>query len=188
MAVVLLVGPPGAGKGTQAEKISEKYGWKWLSTGAMLRDHIKQGTELGLKAKGFMDEGNLVPDQLLVDMLTHELETNKDNTTLLDGYPRNVAQAETLHSLGAIGEVKLALHLDVDASILGDRIAKRAESEGRSDDTPEKLKNRISIYEKETAPVISYYKEKGVYKVVDADATVDDVFKRVESTIENSAL
>ena len=115
-------------------------------------------------------------------------KTNKDNTTLLDGYPRNVAKAETLHSLGAIGEVKLALHLDVDASILGDRIAKRAESEGRSDDTPEKLKNRISIYEKETAPVISYYKEKGVYKVVDADATVDDVFKRVESTIENSAL
>lgn len=188
MAVVLLVGPPGAGKGTQAAKIKEKYGWKWLSTGDMLRGNIKDGTELGIKAKGFMDEGKLVPDQLLVDMLTHELESNKDCTTLLDGYPRNSTQAETLSSLGAIGEVKLALHLDVDASILGERIEKRAKEEGRSDDTPEKLKKRIEIYENDTAPVIEYYKAKNVYQVVDADADVDTVFARAVEVIEKASL
>ena len=188
MAVVLLVGPPGAGKGTQAARISEKYGWRWVSTGDVLRSNIKEGTELGKKAKGFMDEGNLVPDSLLVDMLKNELEANKDGMTLLDGYPRNHAQAETLASLGPIGEVKLALHLDVDASILESRILKRAEIEGRSDDTPEKLKNRIAIYEKDTAPIISYYKEKDVYKVVDADSDVDTVFTRIEAVVEQSSL
>ena len=188
MAVVLLVGPPGAGKGTQAARISDKYGWRWVSTGDVLRTNIKEGTELGIKAKEYMDEGNLVPDALLVDMLRNELEANKMGTTLLDGYPRNITQAETLASLGEIGEVKLALHLDVDASILGARIQKRAEEEGRSDDTPEKLKNRIAIYEKDTAPIIAHYKEKGVYKIVDADADVDTVFKRVEETIETTSL
>lgn len=188
MAVVLLVGPPGAGKGTQAEKISNKYGWNWLSTGAMLRDNIKRETELGLKAKGYMDQGNLVPDQLLVDMIVNELESNKNGVTLLDGYPRNVAQANTLESFGDLGKVSLALHLDVDASILGARIAKRAEMEGRSDDTPDKLKNRIEIYEKETAPIIEFYKGKGAYRAVDADADVDTVFSRVESVIKELGL
>lgn len=185
MAVILLVGPPGAGKGTQAEKLSSKFGWKWLSTGDMLRRNIKDATPLGQKAQRYMDNGDLVPDQLLVEMLTTELDNNKHETTLLDGYPRNVNQAETLSSLGDIGDVKLALHLDVDASILGSRIAKRASEEGRSDDTPEKLINRISIYEKDTAPIIEFYEQRGVYKKIDADADVDKVFTRLEKAIES---
>lgn len=188
MSVVLFLGPPGAGKGTQAEKISEKYGWKWLSTGAVLRENIKNATELGQKAKGYMDKGDLVPDKLLVEMLTRELESNRSGTTILDGYPRNVNQAETLSSLGDVGSVALALHLDVDKTILGQRIEHRAKQEGRSDDTPDKLKNRLDVYERETAPIISYYREKDVYAKVDADADVDTVFARVTDVLDKSGL
>lgn len=185
MSVILLVGPPGAGKGTQAARMSEKYGWRWVSTGDVLRSNIKGGSELGLKAKAYMDDGNLVPDSLLVDMLVNELEADKSGKTLLDGYPRNLAQAETLAGLGKIGEVEIVLHLDLDASILESRILKRAAEEGRSDDTPDKLKNRLRIYEKDTSPIIDFYKKRGVYRRINADSDVETVFSRITEAIDN---
>jgi len=188
MAIVILVGPPGAGKGTQAARLVEKYSWAWISTGDTLRKNIKEQTELGRKAKGYMDEGQLVPDELLVDMLKAELIRSQDKLTLLDGYPRNANQADTLASLGEIGKVVMALHLDVPSSILEDRISKRSAEEGRTDDTPEKLKTRLAIYEKETSPILNYYQKKSLYKRVDADATMDIVFERIRALLGGAKL
>ena len=188
MAIVILVGPPGAGKGTQAARLVEKFNWAWISTGDTLRKNIKDQTELGKKARGFMDQGHLVPDELLVDMLKAELSRSKEKLTLLDGYPRNANQAETLAALGEIGKVVMALHLDVPQSILEARISKRGAEEGRSDDTPEKLKTRLAIYEKETSPILSYYKARSLYKRVDADAAMDTVFDRITDRLSEANL
>jgi adenylate kinase len=188
MAIIILVGPPGAGKGTQAARLVEQYGFAWVSTGDTLRQNIKQNTLLGQKARSYMDAGKLVPDELLVDMLKAELSRHPSRLTLLDGYPRNAAQAETLSGLGEVGTVKLALHLDVPASILTSRISKRSVEEGRSDDTPEKLKIRLDVYEKETFPILNYYKNKNLYSRVDADASMEAVYSRIQDVLTKASL
>ena len=180
MAIVILVGPPGAGKGTQAARLVEKFGFAWVSTGDTLRKNIQDNTSLGVQARGFMNDGKLVPDHLLVDMLTAELKKSRDRLTLLDGYPRNTNQADTLVRLsGEIGTVVMALHLDVPCSILESRVTKRGAQEGRPDDTPEKLKTRLHVYETETAPILAYYQALNLYTRIDADADVDVVYSRV---------
>lgn len=180
MAIVILVGPPGAGKGTQAARLVEKFGFAWVSTGDTLRKNIRDNTDLGVKAQGFMNEGKLVPDNLLVDMLKSELKKSSSQLTLLDGYPRNTNQADTLARLsGEIGNVVLALHLDVPCSILESRVTKRGAVEGRPDDTPEKLKTRLNVYETETAPILSYYQGLNLYTRIDADADVEVVYGRI---------
>jgi adenylate kinase len=180
MAIVILVGPPGAGKGTQAARLVEKFGFAWVSTGDTLRKNIRDNTDLGVKAQGFMNEGKLVPDNLLVDMLKSELKKSSSRLTLLDGYPRNTNQADTLARLsGEIGNVVLALHLDVPCSILESRVTKRGAVEGRPDDTPEKLKTRLHVYETETAPILSYYQALNLYTRIDADADVEVVYGRI---------
>ena len=183
MTIVLLVGPPGAGKGTQAAKIVEKYGWNWLSTGEALRKHIKEGTDLGKKVQSIVDAGNLVSDDLLLEILSAELKPGKP--TLLDGYPRNIAQAKTLDARNDFGAVSMVLHFDVERAILQQRIEKRATEEGRADDTVEKLNKRLDIYENDTMPVIKHYEGCGNYHRIDADGKLDEVFSRVESVIEN---
>jgi adenylate kinase len=188
MAIIILVGPPGAGKGTQAARLVEQYGFAWVSTGDTLRQNIKENTPLGQKAKGFMDAGKLVPDDLLVDMLKAELNKHPKKLTLLDGYPRNAQQAETLASLGSLGEIKLAVHLDVPSAILTSRISKRSAEEGRSDDTPEKLKVRLEIYDKETFPILKYYKDKSLYVRIDADASMETVYGRIQEVLSKAKL
>lgn len=188
MAIIILVGPPGAGKGTQAARLVEQYGFAWVSTGDTLRQNIKSNTLLGQKARSYMDAGKLVPDELLVDMLKAELSHHPQKLTLLDGYPRNSVQAETLSGLGDLGAIKLALHLDVPASILTSRISKRSAEEGRSDDTPEKLKVRLDVYEKETFPILNYYKNKNLYARVDADASMETVYSRIQEVLTNASL
>lgn len=184
MTLVLLVGPPGAGKGTQAAKIVEKYSWNWLSTGEALRKHIKEGTELGKKVQAIVDAGNLVSDELLLKILDAELKSSSHQITLLDGYPRNLKQAKTLDAMPEFGKVDMVLHFDVDKDTLVERIRRRSEKEGRADDTVEKFAKRLDIYQNDTKPVLKHYDDKDKCITIDADASVDEVFGKVQKIIE----
>jgi len=188
MAIILLVGPPGAGKGTQSERLVKENGWKTLSTGEALRKHIREQTELGKKAKRFVDDGQLVPDDLILGMLLEELGSLGKSQVLLDGYPRNVTQAQTLETMPEHLRVKIALHLDINKDELMSRIAKRHEELGRSDDTPEKFAKRIEVYETQTKPVLDFYRQKGLYHQVDAGGSEKDVFARIQGVFQKQGL
>ena len=169
---IVILGAPGAGKGTQAKFIAEKFGIAHISTGDMLRSAIAKGTDLGKEAKGYMDRGELVPDTLVLGLIRERLqEADCKNGFLLDGFPRNVAQAKALDTL--LEELKLSLtHIldfDVPESVLLERILNRAkEGSGRSDDNEEVVKNRLKVYNEQTLPVSNYYKEKGNFITVPA--------------------
>jgi adenylate kinase len=179
MAIILFVGPPGAGKGTQAKKICEHYNWNWLSTGDALRAQIKEQSKIGLEAQKYMSEGHLVPDPILLKILAMSLDSKRHN--LLDGYPRNLNQA---HTLETVGEVIGCLHLDVAEEVLMGRIQKRATEEGRVDDTAEKFKVRMKIYRDETSPILAYYKSKGVYHAVDGAQDQHSVYNELIRKID----
>lgn len=145
---MIFIGPPGAGKGTQAAKIGETHGIAWISTGDMFREAIAEGTELGKEAKSYMEAGDLVPDEVVVGMaLARISQPDCEAGLLLDGFPRTVPQADALDT--ALGEdgIDLVLHLEVDEDELVDRLVKRAEQEGRTDDTPDTIRNRLAVYE-----------------------------------------
>ena len=169
---IVILGAPGAGKGTQAKFIAEKFNIAHISTGDMLRSAIAKGTELGKEAKGYMDRGELVPDTLVLGLIRERLqEADCKNGFLLDGFPRNVSQAKELNAL--LEELKLSLtHIldfDVPESVLLERILNRAkEGSGRSDDNEEVVKNRLKVYNEQTLPVSNYYKEKGNFITVPA--------------------
>lgn len=182
---LILFGPPGAGKGTQAEKIKSHFDIPHLSTGNIFRYNIKNETELGKKVKSILDAGELVPDETVVDLVVDELQKPEyDNGYVLDGFPRTVPQAEALDKFLAESNTAIdtLLMLSVPEKELINRILSRGE--GRSDDTPEKIKNRLSIYRKETEPVLNYYKEKGLVKEVDGVGTVDEIFKRIKKALK----
>lgn len=211
ISVVVLLGAPGAGKGTQATLLQKKLGVKKLSSGEALRAQVVAGTELGLKAKVFIDEGNLVPDDLLLDLIHAELVRLGDGVILLDGYPRNVAQAKSLNAIDGSSEVKAAIHIDIDESRLVDRLVNRIVCSGcgenyhrinkkpikadvcdschqllitRSDDQEDKIKTRMAVYRKETEPLIDFYKDVNRYVRVDGEGTSQDVLKRMEVALE----
>lgn len=180
MTNLILFGPPGAGKGTQAKIIEDARGLKQLSTGDMLRGEIAAGTELGLKAKSVMDSGALVSDEIVIAMIANRIEaTDCAKGFILDGFPRTVAQAEALDKmLGEKGKkLDVVIELSVDHAALLDRVKKRAaESETvRADDNEDALKKRLAVYVQQTAPVLPYYAAKGLLKTVDGMAPVDDV-------------
>lgn len=179
--VVLLMGPPGAGKGTQADKLAEGRNLHKLSTGDMLRGHVKRGTELGHKAKSVMDAGDLVPDDLIVSMVRSELEGQDEVRVLLDGFPRTPAQAKALDDLldELSAPIDAAVLLEVSEDELVRRLLQRAEEEGRSDDNEETIRNRMSVYHEQTAPLISYYDERGKLSRVDGIGTTEEVFARI---------
>lgn len=183
---LILFGPPGAGKGTQAKNIAEHYNIPHLSTGNIFRHNIKNETDLGRKVKSILDEGNLVPDEITVALVVDELtKPEYENGYILDGFPRTVPQAEALTAFLQSNESKIDsfITLQVPEQELVDRILSRAE--GRSDDTPEKVKNRLSVYKKETEPVLNYYKEKGVVQVIDGVGTVKEIFERIKSALNS---
>jgi len=176
---LILFGPPGAGKGTQAIKIAEKYGWVHVSTGDILRLEVSQGTPLGLKVKAVMETGILVSDELLIEIM--ESVFRKNNTAggfVLDGFPRTLNQAKELNRmLVKLGtNVSLVLSLDVDEEELVKRLLKRAQDQGRKDDTEEVIKNRLVQYHQHTKPLIEYYEVKNLLKNVTGIGSIEDIF------------
>ena len=184
---LVLLGPPGSGKGTQATRLKEKLGLAHISTGDMLRAEIAAGTELGKQAKSVMDAGNLVSDEILLGMLESRLsQADVAKGFILDGYPRNVAQANALDAvLAKIGQpLDAVVQLDVGTDLLVQRIAGRAAEQGRADDTPESVRNRLNVYNEQTAPVVDFYAARGTLERVDGVGELDEVEARIHKAIK----
>jgi adenylate kinase len=183
---LILFGPPGAGKGTQAVKIAAKFGWKHVSTGDILRAEVSQGTPLGLKVKAVMDAGHLVSDDLLIEIMESVYMKNIDSPGfVLDGFPRTQHQATELDTMLANHgyAVTRVLALEVDEDELVKRLLNRAMEQGRLDDTEEVIKNRLVQYHKHTKPLIDYYQEKGLYQEVYGVGTIDEIFGQLSDAI-----
>ena len=172
---VVLLGPPGAGKGTQAEKLAEKLEIPHISTGELFRSNIQEGTKLGLEAKRYLDAGDLVPseltNQLVDDRLNH---SDAANGFILDGYPRSVEQAKALHDM--LGRRGTDIDAVVEFRVSEDELLKRLKGRGRADDTEDVILNRMKVYRDETAPLLEYYSDE--LKTVDAVGELDEVFAR----------
>lgn len=184
---IVIMGAPGSGKGTQAALIVKELDLDHISTGDLLRAAVAAGTELGKKAKQVMDRGELVSDEIVLGLLEQRLlQENTRNGFILDGYPRNIAQAQALDGLlERIGQpVEEALQIDVDEEQVVTRIAKRAALEGRSDDTEETVRNRLRIYGEQTAPVVDFYAQKGILSRVLGDGSIEDVFQRIRGVLQ----
>ena len=179
---LVLLGAPGSGKGTQAEILKAELGVPHVSTGDLLRAAVKAGTPLGLKAKAVMDTGLLVSDDIVLAMLEDRVaQPDAAGGFILDGYPRNVAQCEALEILLArIGQpLEIAIKLDVPSELIVERIAGRAAAQGRKDDTPETVRERLRVYTEQTEPVANYFAQIGKLKVVDGVGELADVSRRI---------
>ncbi len=186
--VVLLMGPPGAGKGTQANLLAASRDLLKLSTGDMLRAHVKGGTELGTRAKRVMDEGGLVSDDIIIAMVKSELDRLDPIRVLLDGFPRTTVQAEALDELLADygAAIDAAIELRVDDQELVRRLLGRAQQEGRSDDNEATIRRRMAVYREQTEPLLDYYRRQGKVHDVDGVGTTEDVFERIEAALEGA--
>ena len=204
---IVLLGAPGAGKGTQAQRLVADYGVAHISTGDLLRAAVKAQSELGVAAKKYMDAGELVPDQLVIDLVKERLAADDaQKGFILDGFPRNTTQAVTLDTeLAAMGrELDGALLVDVPAEVIIDRLSSRCtcrdcgytagpdttvcpscagEMYQRDDDKPETIKNRLDVYEKNTSPLVEYYRGQGILKVVDGNRDIDLVYTDVKAEL-----
>lgn len=191
MLNIVLFGPPGAGKGTQSERLIEKYGLVHLSTGDVFRANIKGETELGKLAKSYMDAGQLVPDEVTINMLRSEVVKHEaPKGFIFDGFPRTNAQAlaldEFLASLQT--EISLMLALEVEENELKTRLLKRAEVSGRPDDAdPAVIEKRISVYNQETAPVKAFYQSQHKFVAIDGIGSIDDITSRLFTAIDQNA-
>jgi adenylate kinase len=185
---LILFGPPGSGKGTQSEKLIEKYGWIHLSTGDLLRKEIANATQLGLEAKSFMDKGQLVPDEVVIGMIGSALDANPTaKGFLFDGFPRTVAQAEALDALltGKGSEITLVLALEVGQEELVARLLNRGKTSSRSDDRDENIiRKRLVEYENKTAIVADYYAQFDKVAKVKGEGGIDDIFQSLCAEIE----
>jgi adenylate kinase len=187
---LIILGPPGAGKGTQAAKIAEKFGIPAISTGDIFRANIKNETPLGLQVKEVLASGGYVTDDITNAIVRDRLfEDDAEQGFLLDGYPRTAAQVETLDAILAEHghALEAVLELTVDSEAVVQRLLKRAEIEGRADDTEEVIRERQAIYRRETAPLTEVYDERGLLVQVDGMGSVDDVFTRISQALEGVA-
>ena len=179
---LVLLGAPGSGKGTQATRLREHLQVPHISTGDLLRAAVKAGTPLGLQAKAVMEAGGLVSDEIVLGMLEERLTAgDTGNGFILDGYPRNLAQANALDALlkKLHQPMDIAIQLDVDTELLISRLAGRAQVEGRADDTPEAVRNRLNVYNQATAPVVDFYRNSGRLACVDGVGSMDAVLQRI---------
>lgn len=186
---IVLFGPPGAGKGTQSENIIEKYGLKHISTGDLFRKHLGEGTELGKKAQSYMDNGHLVPDEVVIGMVDDFLNANTDaKGFIFDGFPRTVAQAEALDVLLDNHDTKIncMVMLDVPQEELKRRLLERGKTSGRADDqNEEKINTRIQEYLNKTLPVAAFYEGQGKMAKINGVGTIERIFEDIASEIDN---
>jgi adenylate kinase len=185
---IILFGPPGSGKGTQSEKLVEKYGLIHLSTGDLLRRERKLRTPLGIEAQQFIDKGQLVPDEVVIGMISSALDENpKAQGFLFDGFPRTVAQAEALDRLLELkkSEISIVLFLEVEEEELIKRLVHRGKTSGRTDDADENIqRKRQEVYKNETLPVAAYYSKFKKVVTIDGMGTIDEIFSRLSSQID----
>jgi adenylate kinase len=193
MLNIVLFGPPGAGKGTQSEKIIDKYSLTHLSTGDILRNAIERKTPLGIEAKKFMDRGELVPDEVVIGIIGRRLDEylNKTKGFIFDGFPRTNVQAKELDKM--LSEKNLSITmliaLEVEYDELIERLLKRGEISGRSDDQNiEIIENRINVYNENTRSVMDYFRAQGKYEGIDGMGTIDEIFARICKAIDKSLL
>ena len=178
--LVVFLGPPGAGKGTQALRIAKQFNLTHISTGDMLRDHVSRLTNLGKEAKSLLDEGKLVPDNLVIKMLTEKLrERDSSRGAILDGFPRTLKQAQSLDKIRDNFPVKKVIVFEADKDELIKRILLRGKTSGRSDDTEDSITVRLEVYQQDTEPLIDFYEQKGMVVRINAVGDVDNIYKQI---------
>ena len=188
---VLVLGPQGSGKGTQAQRIAASYGLPHIATGEMLREAMAAGTDLGNRVKPLYDAGELVPDELIIDVIRERLGADDvDEGFILDGFPRTMAQAEALDRM--LREIDRTLTivflLEVPEDVCVARLLRRAEAENRTDDTPEAIRTRLALYRRETEPLVEYYRAQGNLVGIHGDRPPDEVFDEVQAALEQAAV
>ena len=187
MLNIVIFGAPGSGKGTQSERIVEKYGINHISTGDVLRAEIKNGTELDKTAKGYIDQGQLIPDELMIDILASVFDSFKDSKgVIFDGFPRTIAQAEALKKMLAERgqDVSVMLDLEVPEDELMVRLIKRGKDSGRADDNEETIKKRLHVYHSQTSPLIDWYKNEKKYQHINGLGTMDGIFADICEAVD----
>ena len=187
MLNIVIFGAPGSGKGTQSERIVEKYGINHISTGDVLRAEIKNGTELGKTAKGYIDQGQLIPDELMIDILASVFDSFEDSKgVIFDGFPRTIAQAEALKKMLAERgqDVTVMVDLEVPEDELMTRLINRGKDSGRADDNEETIKKRLHVYHSQTAPLIDWYKNEKKYQHINGLGTMDGIFADICEAVD----
>jgi len=183
---LLLIGPPGSGKGTQGDRLAEKFGLEHIAAGDLLRAEVEAGTPIGTKAKEYLDQGELVPDELVIELVMPVVAAAVErNGYVLDGFPRSVGQAVVARGMAEeIGAVPDAvIYLDASRDVLVERILARAKTEGRSDDTAEVVHNRLEVFDEATRPLIDYYRSRGLLRVVNGDLSEEEVTAEILAAI-----
>ena len=189
MKNIVIFGAPGAGKGTQSDKMIEKYGFGHISTGDVLRSEIKKGTELGKTAKEYIDNGQLIPDELMIDILASVYDSfgNDHKGVIFDGFPRTIPQAEALKEMLAKRghNITAMIELHVPEDELMKRLILRGQQSGRSDDNEETIKKRLGVYHKQTSPLIDWYEKEGLHHKIDGLGELDRIFADICTVIDN---
>lgn len=187
---IVIFGAPGSGKGTQSEKIIERYGMYHISTGEVLRDQIARGTKLGELANSYISQGHLIPDEVMLRVLANELDSHPDEVkkgVIFDGFPRTIPQAEALAQM--LNERNTKVHavvgLEVDDDELMDRMIKRGQATGRADDKPDTIRERLNVYHSQTQPLKKFYKDLGKYHSIPGEGDVDTVFGHIAGKLDN---
>lgn len=190
MLNLVIFGGPGSGKGTQSEKIRDNYGLFHISTGAVLRDHIARGTEIGRTANQYISKGHLIPDELMIEIVEDLLDSKPEETAkgvIFDGFPRTIAQAEALDkALKKRGRnIDAVIGLEVDDDELVNRMLLRGQQTGRADDNADTIKKRLEVYHNQTKPLKDYYVGDGRYHRIDGDKTIDEIFSQISDHLDN---
>lgn len=187
---LVVFGAPGSGKGTQSARLIDEYGLYHISTGELLRDHIARDTELGRIADSYISKGQLIPDDLMIDILEHTLNENPEtaNGVIFDGFPRTIEQAKALKTMLAKrgSKVHAVVGLEVPDEELMDRLVKRGAESGRSDDNPETINNRLKVYNAQTAPLRDYYVGEGKYHAIKGSGAIDDIFNSIKEALRDT--
>lgn len=186
---IVIFGAPGCGKGTQSDRIADRYGLYHISTGEVLRGHIARDTELGRLANQYISQGHLIPDDLMLDVLAHELDSHPEeveNGVIFDGFPRTIPQAERLTQMmkDRGSDVHAVVGLEVDDNALIDRLIERGRQTGRADDNLDTIKERLKVYHEQTQPLKDYYLKEGKYKTIDGNLSINEVSDNVAKTLD----